>query len=263
MKTRKGFTLIELLVVIAIIAILAAILFPVFVKAKEKARTMKCLAHGREMGQAMQMYLADNLDRFPSANKPTTDARNAYLESITWRYDWAPGTKWNGGVWNAGFCTMQYFTLKPYVKNQDIFICPDPNTMYAKRYAFGFRCSWFFNGSGLSTTGDAGLTGRTLGEAQAIDAAGGYTDPDGNWVGLKAGKNWLPPSKKIEFLCYTLGRWAQGGHVGDGSYPWVFPSYAHADGSTYVYADGHAEWKRTGMGCAPIGYTQLDIDQHQ
>lgn len=59
MKERKGFTLIELLVVIAIIAILAAILFPVFAKAREKARQTSCVSNGKQISLAMTMYMAD------------------------------------------------------------------------------------------------------------------------------------------------------------------------------------------------------------
>ena len=55
----KGFTLIELLVVIAIIAILAAILFPVFAQARDKARSVSCLSNERQIGTALQMYLQD------------------------------------------------------------------------------------------------------------------------------------------------------------------------------------------------------------
>ncbi len=272
MKTRRGFTLIELLVVIAIIAILAAILFPVFIKAKEKARTIKCLAHGRELGEAMVMYLADNQDYFPvgigqwpssdSSGKAVPgsprDEAEKYLSSITWRYEWGNGTKWYHPIWNAGMCDMRMIILKPYVKNEEIWICPDPNSMYAERYAYGYRNSWFFNNDAAPVNGDPGFGGRTAGAVQAIDAAGKW--PNGDPVGT--GKRYMPPSKKIMFFCYTLGRWACNGKVGDGQYPWVFPSYAHANGSTYVYVDGHAEWKRTGMGWAPIGYSQLDCDQH-
>src|SRR5438477_174259 len=65
MRTKRGFTLIELLVVIAIIAILAAILFPVFAQAREKARATMCLSHGRQLGTALTMYLQDYDETYP------------------------------------------------------------------------------------------------------------------------------------------------------------------------------------------------------
>jgi len=65
MRNRKGFTLIELLVVVAIIAILAAILFPVFARAKENARNAKCLSNSRQFGTAFAMYLSENDDMMP------------------------------------------------------------------------------------------------------------------------------------------------------------------------------------------------------
>ena len=61
---RKGFTLIELLVVIAIIAILAAILFPVFAKAREKARTSSCASNLKQLGLAAMMYVQDYDEKF-------------------------------------------------------------------------------------------------------------------------------------------------------------------------------------------------------
>ena len=60
-----GFTLIELLIVIAIIAILAAILFPVFAQAREKARQTSCVSNLRQLGMAMMMYVQDNDDTYP------------------------------------------------------------------------------------------------------------------------------------------------------------------------------------------------------
>ncbi len=99
MRIVKGFTLIELLVVIAIIAILAAILFPVFAQAREKARQTTCGSNMRQMGMAVQMYLQDYDERFP-------------LDSHT-----GSGASW---VW--------LFTLEPYVKTKLLYRCPsDPS----------------------------------------------------------------------------------------------------------------------------------------
>src|SRR5437870_2666958 len=67
MRIRKAFTLIELLVVIAIIAILAAILFPVFAQAREKARQTTCLSNLKQLGLGFRMYLTDYDDRLPGS----------------------------------------------------------------------------------------------------------------------------------------------------------------------------------------------------
>ncbi|MGM0493690.1 MAG: DUF1559 domain-containing protein [Armatimonadota bacterium] len=94
---RRGFTLIELLVVIAIIAILAAILFPVFARAREKARQTSCLSNLKQLGLGMQMYAQDYDERFNLSQYQL------------------PGS--------CPECFFGYAIL-PYVKNQQIFACP-------------------------------------------------------------------------------------------------------------------------------------------
>src|SRR5881628_3390520 len=85
-ERHRGFTLIELLVVIAIIAILAAILFPVFAKARSKARATACLSNLSQIGKALMMYAQDFDERFPLANpkaffEPDANALRPYLKN--------------------------------------------------------------------------------------------------------------------------------------------------------------------------------------
>src|SRR6056297_2954549 len=103
-RRRCGFTLIELLVVIAIIAILAAILFPVFARAREKARQSSCLSNVKQMELAWQMYAQDYDERVV----PTW---------ISWT-DWPPPP----GDWDDG--AYWPYLLLPYSKNQQIYDCP-------------------------------------------------------------------------------------------------------------------------------------------
>jgi len=108
-SNRKcGFTLIELLVVVAVIAILAAILFPVFARAREAARRSVCTSNLRQLAQAMAMYLSDYDDRFPVAN---------FSDNV---FGYPPHTHRDG----AENPISLYTTLLPYVKNEGVFWCP-------------------------------------------------------------------------------------------------------------------------------------------
>lgn len=103
---KHGFTLIELLVVIAIIAILAAILFPVFAQAREQARKTTCASNCKQLGTGMMMYLQDYDEQFPSWN---------------WNFFC------NGGNNGAGRDSSAFWTMAiyPYVKNAGLYKCPD------------------------------------------------------------------------------------------------------------------------------------------
>ncbi len=122
---RKGFTLIELLVVIAIIAILAAILFPVFARAREKARQASCLSNCKQMALACQMYSSD-YDSYiiPSANSGNPASSRLWMKLIV-----------------------------PYIKNEQIMICPSSDgpsynsstygrTSYGMNYLVASVTSW-------------------------------------------------------------------------------------------------------------------------
>src|SRR5439155_20438681 len=84
---RRGFTLIELLVVIAIIAILAAILFPVFAQARDKARGAACLSNLKQMGMALMMYMQDNDEKsvwFYNAQVAAAGNPSNFLNGYWW-----------------------------------------------------------------------------------------------------------------------------------------------------------------------------------
>src|SRR5947208_1296323 len=109
MSKLKGFTLIELLVVIAIIAILAAILFPVFAKARGAARKSSCLSNMKQVSLAAMQYVQDYDERMPISGYRGTGA--------------ALGNSWDNRP------IRDYYTwrwaIQPYAKNVQIFSCPD------------------------------------------------------------------------------------------------------------------------------------------
>lgn len=116
MKRRSyGFTLIELLVVIAIIAILAAILFPVFAQARGKARQTACLSNVKQLGMAVQMYGSDY------------DEHMVYARSFGRIWSEVEKSWGNGSQGERKDGVEMPDLLAPYTKNADIFFCPGVN----------------------------------------------------------------------------------------------------------------------------------------
>jgi prepilin-type N-terminal cleavage/methylation domain-containing protein/prepilin-type processing-associated H-X9-DG protein len=149
MKRRsKGFTLIELLVVIAIIAILAAILFPVFAQARGKARQTACLSNLKQIGMAVQMYSSDYDEHMVYARS------FGRMWSLVEKY-WGSGKQ---GERTDNFEMPDL--LLPYTKNADIFFCPSvsrdmvwnlwpgtKNTMSFRTAGTSYFYNWLANGA--------------------------------------------------------------------------------------------------------------------
>ena len=228
----RGFTLIELLVVIAIIAILAAILFPVFAQARESARQATCISNMKQIGLGLLMYAGDYDEMLPWAASNITTPDN---------FAW-------------------YQNIEPYLKvgtARDAAGVFKPNTF--------FSCPSFMNSSVPMAPGDPAPPAKTL----AVRSYGVNSNimpfMNASWS-----TNWFPgrftslaainQASSLVFATHqTGGRVAVSGDdvttqcLGDeeGSSPgwnsgfYCGGRYQHHGGSVYVLADGHAKWFRS------------------
>lgn len=204
---RKGFTLIELLVVIAIIAILAAILFPVFARAREKARQTSCLSNLKQLGSAWLMYAQDYDERVLPSHMPPT--QNPRWDMWVYALPNPPG-----GIDSR---------LMPYVKNQAMFVCPSlPTSLWS------YGINYLMTGYARATIGSAGTWGYGYGGC----AMSAIARPAEILVFTDANSN-----------CYYIGNayfpnyaYRSTGYVCGGTTP------RHNDGVNCTFADGHAKW---------------------
>jgi prepilin-type N-terminal cleavage/methylation domain-containing protein/prepilin-type processing-associated H-X9-DG protein len=215
--TRWGFTLIELLVVIAIIAILAAILFPVFAQAREKARGAACLSGTKQIATAVLMYAND------------------YDETLV------PGT--NGPPFGAG---LMYFDrlLEPYVKNVQVWSCPSGGGTTDRPRSIGMNTSValrmaVFPGSPIP----APLTlAQIQYPAELVVMNDSIPNPYGGDASFGTGS-------------FGSGFRACSAAKADASGATIIlidsPYVRHHRGANYVLADGHAKWMRPSATLAP------------
>jgi prepilin-type N-terminal cleavage/methylation domain-containing protein/prepilin-type processing-associated H-X9-DG protein len=160
---RKGFTLIELLVVIAIIGILAAMVFPVFARARESARKAVCLSNIKNIALAYNMYLADNNDTlFPTEHR----------EEVLDYFDAHPGGGGGPGVTFNGHC--YYITtanpylrvpviLDEYVKNRDVWRCPSAKSESGAFFIVGWADWLAYYQAWENSWGSVGVEGPCFG----------------------------------------------------------------------------------------------------
>lgn len=244
---RRGFTLIELLVVIAIIAILAAILFPVFAQAREKARATACLSNTKNLGTAMIMY--------------TQDYDETMVLGMTYA-DW--------GCWSD--------RIEPYRKNWDMMYCPSglgrrlPLSWDLPQYRWWGNWRWFvqygYNASYMNKANgsctDIQINGNAFGPPSSLAS---INQPAGTVMCAETGQDgatdvpdqlganivYGPGGWMADDVC-TYGDWSPLGgdcwYGGPGASTLVTKMGLfrprHSDGGNVIFCDGHSKFMKPG-----------------
>lgn len=208
---RTGFTLIELLVVIAIIAILAAILFPVFARARENARRTSCQSNLKQIGLGIMQYTQDYDERYMRSSRSCTSTADCGTTSTTtslWMYD-----------------------LQPYVKSVQLFVCPSDSTGTSSTNASGL---WVYSGSesygmvgywntSLATpTNTYPFSGAAL--ASIEDPAGTIMISDGDYYIVRGYEPYNSSSPTAATVDNTRAI-----------------AVRHLDGTNFLWGDGHVK----------------------
>ena len=248
-RSRRGFTLIELLVVIAIIAILAAILFPVFAQAREKARQTSCLSNTKQVGLAFTQYVQDYDEHFPNV-LAMLDMGNGVKDYTTaavttngtgcplggsvsstvgklggWMYICGVG-KGAGGI--TDYDPAQG-TINPYTKNSQMFVCPSDSSGQKNSYALnaltlnnGDKNTGFLGGLALASFRGSANT-VLLTESQ-----------DGVGKGTYQAYFVPPASTTLDSATYALNSAKKADNSS--------PMDRHSGGACYAFVDGHSKW---------------------
>lgn len=247
LRRAKGFTLIELLVVISILAILAAILFPVFSRAREKARQSTCTSNLKQFALAIQMYSQDYDEAMPLAVK--------HRDQV------GPRTASVNGVAEFGI----HAQLMPYVKSAQLFQCPDDNGFEADSVPPGAGSGGFTVPKGWKVWEAYGTSYRFAPENFSMfpSSESGMTNPPATPYSFASPRKWA----QIELGDSAIG--TPGNYTTNPPFPmqmaffqrstetrvmrcWSAPwdnagyrrnaGFFHPDGQVVSFMDGHVKW---------------------
>lgn len=222
---QRAFTLIELLVVIAIVAILAAMLFPVFAQAREKGRQASCLSNLRQLGMAVGMYLQD-YEAFPPFSYVT-----------------------------RGMQVRWYDLVFPYTRSVQIFVCPTAPRHWAlgiagRNAAYGYNYQYLGNSR-------ANCWNVPVAESRILSPAHTIVIADSRGTGTRPCDNDEPTDPDftnpdcLHNHGYSMDppvlppcRSGPGPNQPSNAGRWSIPHDRHAGGAVFAFADGHAKWMR-------------------
>jgi len=255
-NASRGFTLIELLVVIAIIAILAAILFPVFAQARESARKASCLSNTKQLGLGIMMYVQDYDEMYPCNNWDTPPLGITDTDSHDPKFPAAIAWMWH---------------VMPYMKNRQILACPsDPNTKNVNWSGYdNANPATCDDAWGIPTPISYAANQEIFGYGGTAGTAGCFATDISDW-GYDPKGMAAVPSPAQTYMIADYGRetleafWINNlraanytriynesapgnGARADTTEPWktrmANPSiYRHQKGSNITYGDGHAKF---------------------
>jgi prepilin-type N-terminal cleavage/methylation domain-containing protein/prepilin-type processing-associated H-X9-DG protein len=211
---KRGFTLIELLVVIAIISILAAILFPVFARARENARRASCQSNLKQLALGMMQYTQDYDEKFPGYAGDTNTCKIVSTNCAGWA-----------------------FTVQPYVKSVQVLQCPSVNVVLSTDSGNGNYSTYADNlALGYNQT-----TGVSTGTNLAVLTQPSVTVMLCDYVPWFSA-SWASGTGYGNSTTGTSGALAKLYKIGDNSS--TAGNDRHLNGANFAYTDGHVKWSK-------------------
>ena len=206
MRNGKGFTLIELLVVIGVIAILAAIIFPIFARVQESGRQTTCLSNLKQLGKGMSLYADDYNGCLPTSRVMNGGNGN-------------PSGNWAGVYDVHGKCDPKLGQIFRYVRNVGVYLCPTDRGVKPERVwgadALPYPLSYSMNNIADYRTGSTMATASSKVGLLIHEDRDSINDGDFYWFG-----------------------WRDGGEGFDN------PGSMHNGGTCILYCDLHAKWQK-------------------
>jgi prepilin-type N-terminal cleavage/methylation domain-containing protein len=233
-SNKRGFTLIELLVVIAIIAILAAILFPVFAKVREKARQASCASNLKQISLGVLQYVQDNDECYPAGEINMNGGwKDGY---IGWQYPCSTG---------EADCAAEGNSTQPYIKSNGILQCP---TIAGNRWYTYPGTNGATPATSYTYNGDLQFSSDSVVVQPATTVLFWSGTTGSAWVGrtlsnpnLSCGDATKPCVYQPQANGCASGNGGTDYYVVYGGYP-SYKKQNHGIGDNYAFADGHVKW---------------------